>query len=171
MISVLLLSFHWFVISLEVILIFLQKAPHKSEDGCDATCISESNYTYAIELGILAVVLQYPPSLGLENMWKGIQVISHHHFSPLVFYSFFRTALQYKMYYILSNLKAPQMRFRNTTFYHHKISSFRNANGAGEDCMSNLLVWAKVSYCLLTYFFASYEIVLILPLLELDHAV
>lgn len=45
-----------------------EKAPHKSEDGCDATCISESNYTYAIELGILAVVLQYPPSLGLENM-------------------------------------------------------------------------------------------------------
>ena len=37
--------------------------------------------------------------------------------------------------------------------------------------MSNLLVLAKVSYCLLTYFFASYEIVLILPLLELDHAV
>ena len=36
--------------------------------------------------------------------------------------------------------------------------------------MSNLLVLAKVSYCLLTYFFASYEIVLILPLLE-DHAV
>ena len=71
------------------------------------------------------------------------------------------------MYYILSNLKAPQMRFRNTTFYHHKIS-FRNG---GEDCMSNLLVLAKVSYCLLTYFFASYEIVLILPLLELDHAV
>lgn len=75
------------------------------------------------------------------------------------------------MYYILSNLKAAQMRFRNTTFYHHKISSFRN--GAGEDCMSNLLVLAKVSYCLLllTYFFASFEIVLILPLLGLDHNV
>ena len=44
-----------------------EKSPHKSEDGCDATCISESNYTYAIELGSRFAI---PTKLGLRKYVK-----------------------------------------------------------------------------------------------------